>query len=168
MGYAAKKFDEIDWHTRHSKRIKSEMRDFLKKRLWTHAVTLAFNDPDYKPERMRERLKAWDGRVNRIMLGGRWLKKPDERMFWIAFIEKKDTNPHYHLLLCLLEGQEDRFDLGIEWMASDVWTKLVPHGTVKIQRIKLDEKNGAVHYVTKELDKKGRLEYNVCSREFCS
>ena len=55
---------------------------------FTHFVTLASNNQMASNSLMKDRLRAWDSRINRELLGPKWQKKIDERMHWIAFPEK--------------------------------------------------------------------------------
>ena len=82
------------------KKLRREFESFIERFGPTYFVTLATNA--YNPvsqNRMRDLLKAWSARVNRALLGSRWQKKPDEHIFFFAFLEKPDINPHWHLLL---------------------------------------------------------------------
>tara|TARA_R110001592_G_scaffold25555_3_gene96940 strand:- start:2489 stop:2749 length:261 start_codon:yes stop_codon:yes gene_type:complete len=75
--------------------------DTLIERPWSFWVTLAFNDPDgaaphesIAPPIMRERLRDWDARMNRALIGPKWMRRPDERIQWIFMPELIDRNPH--------------------------------------------------------------------------
>ncbi|MGR3630776.1 MAG: hypothetical protein ACU0A8_01460 [Limimaricola soesokkakensis] len=63
---------------------------------------------------MHDRLKNWDQRVNRRMLGSAYRRKPPERVLWMAFLEKPKSNPHWHLVLQLTEEQNAREDIVAE------------------------------------------------------
>ncbi|WP_139111204.1 hypothetical protein [Stappia indica] len=120
------------------KKLRREFENFVERFGPTHFVTLATNA--YNPvsqNRMRDLLKAWSARVNRALLGGRWQKKPDEHVFFFAFLEKPHVNPHWHLLLQAdiemisdLDAWKERF----AQHAEKAWTDLLPAGTVDVQR----------------------------------
>src|SRR4051794_2020527 len=69
-------------------------------------VTLAFNDESTSSSRLlgsslrygflRERLRKWDAFVNHRILGRKWSKRDAERMWSFFFLEKAETNPHWH------------------------------------------------------------------------
>lgn len=82
---------------------KEDLREFVGRVPWAHLVTLASNDPTVRIDRMHERLKNWDQRVNRRMLGSAYWRKPPERVLWMAFLETPKSNPHWHLVPQLTE-----------------------------------------------------------------
>ena len=111
----------------------------------THAVTLTFNDPQISGQLARKKLKDWDARINRKIVGPRWQKYTDERMIWYFFWEKPDTNPHWHGLVQLLPEQEERFQI----YYNSAWKEIVPAGDCYVDKIY--DLKGAVYYATKEI-----------------
>ncbi|MCK8483758.1 hypothetical protein MUY21_06880 [Aliiroseovarius sp. S2029] len=151
------------------------VREWLNRMWFTHFITLTSNNQMFTRHDMAARLRAWDARVNRNLVGPKWQKRVDERIYWIAFPEKADVNPHWHLLLQLLPEQieEDEDRQGVcDWSFEDdvkhIWTRLVPSGTVDVQRIGsgMCRRDGAARYVTKSLGFEPNLESFVMSREY--
>lgn len=88
--------------------------------------------------------------MNRYILGPHWFRRPDARMVWFAFLEKPDTNAHWHLLAEIdqveTEQQYQRVD-SFDLEAKAKWCKLLPHGSVDVQRYR---DHGAIDYATKD------------------
>ena len=82
---------------------REQMRAALRERLrafpFTHFVTLATNGAEIAYPGARRLLREWDARVNRRLNGPKWVKRPDERLVWIAFPEKMEGNFHWHLVV---------------------------------------------------------------------
>jgi len=132
-------------------RVREELRERLQDNRFTHFVTLASNAPGTSIYRMDDWLKAWDASMNHILIGSRWRKRPDLRMIWFAFLEKPETNPHWHLLVdnagLETEVQLARLEnFGLE--ADRMWGKVSPRGSVNTQ---LYLNSGAIDYVTKSV-----------------
>lgn len=137
------------------------MSDWLRDRRHTHFVTLRPNDPMASHDRMVLLLKDWDARVNRKIAGPKWRKRPDERMQWIAVLEKPDYSPHWHLI-CFPSAEQ----LGWEnWRESlwpyehdfiEIWEWLIASGTCDVGRTYDD---GIVEYFVKTLGDPNRLAY---------
>ncbi len=148
-------------------RERHAMREFLADTHFTHFITLALNDPMASVGRARRLLRDWDARMNRKLLGKRWHRKPDERMNWIAFLETPWDNPHWHLLVQLLDGQEAAYEetRGEEffWCAERIWTELKPAGTLVAKDI---DDPWVKNYVTKQLVDPLTWENFVIFREF--
>src|SRR4051812_46079268 len=71
-------------------------------------VTLATNDPslawrnsgssaDYV--RLRDVLREWDSRMHRKLVGRDWVNRVADRMWGFYFLEKPNSNPHWHALI---------------------------------------------------------------------
>lgn len=120
------------------KKLRKDFEKFIERFGPTHFVTLATNaNGPVSQHRMRDALKSWSARVNRALLGSRWQKKPDEHVFFFAFLEKPDINPHWHLMLQAdtemiadLDVWQERFTQ----VAEKAWTDLLPAGTVDVQK----------------------------------
>ena len=121
-------------------------------------VTLAFNDParrsasialashDYQEERLRE----WDARINRTIVGPRWTQSRVNRIWSFNVLEKPDTNPHWHLLLAF-DGsvEQERHAREFDDIVAPTWKRLVPTGSVANLRIRSQRR--VVKYFAKSL-----------------
>jgi hypothetical protein len=105
----------------------------------------AFHTGKRNFEALKKQIREWEARVNRKLLGPKWQKKPDERLFAFLFYEKLAHNPHVHMLVIVPPHQREAF----ERIAKRTWGMLVPPGDVVIQPI--DYKEGVYQYVTKEM-----------------
>lgn len=154
---------------------RNAIRDWMAGMHFTHFVTLTSNNQMATRYFMKDKLRAWDARVNRDVVGPKWQKRIDERVNWIAFPEKFGVNPHWHVLMQLLPEQleelESRCPLE-DRLFDDVlrqsWTKFVPSGTVDVQPIRVgrDDKKRVYDYVTKSLGHEPNLEDFVMFREY--
>lgn len=168
--------ETVYYHRRPPKsREREAVREWLNGMHFTHFITLSSNNEILSREDMGKHLKTWDSRVNRKLVGPRWHKRNDERMYWMAFPEKADVNPHWHLLLQLLPEQIDKDEerqLTSEWsfagFIEKIWTQIVPSGTVDVQRLGVGQNNKirTCNYVTKSLGYEPNLENFVMSREY--
>ena len=126
------------------------LREMLSRDEWTFFVTLTFSDPTTRPEWMYNRLKNWDQRTNRRILGSAYRDKEHERVEWMAFPEKFNVNPHWHLAVKLTPKIQDLELTGgrksFSGAAKHSWCKLVPRGTVDIRPI---DEAGVNDYITK-------------------
>lgn len=112
-------------------------------------LTLMPNQPDASHGRLKRLLIDWDARMNRSILGPKWQTRTEKRLRWIAFPEKIDTNPHWHLLLNLTKRHRGWFERDVTQLEDLVqrhWKALVSSGTTDTQEIYDD---GAVRYCTK-------------------
>jgi hypothetical protein len=147
------------------KRLRKELREMLQRHTYSHAVTLALNEPGTSTERARRLLKAWDARVNSDLLGPRWHKKPDERVLWYAFLESPRQNPHWHILA---EVCPDR-PRSKEWIdrfptASTIaWWSVSRSGSLDVQSC---NSWAAIKYTTKDLIDNMSYECFVSHMEF--
>lgn len=120
---------------------------------FTHFITLASNSNDVSLDVMKDRLKGWDARVNRELYGPKWLKHYDELLWFFAFLEKPDVNPHWHLLCRFTDADKlARFTP----VAGMKWSKMLPMGTVDVQQI-TEKHSRVVDYVVKRVG--GEIEY---------
>ncbi|SNR78269.1 hypothetical protein [Puniceibacterium sediminis] len=133
-------------------RAVKEMRERLRRHHFDYFITLTANDPTASYDKMKRALKNWDARVNRLIVGSNWQERPDERLLWFAFLEKADSNPHWHLLaemdpdlIVRRQAFFDSIDISLEM--DRIWSHLVPGGTCDVQPFR-DE--GAIQYVTKD------------------
>jgi len=131
-----------------------ETKKWLATNKFTHFVTLATNTSSVREKVMRDRLRAWDARVNRALYGPKWQKHQDELIWFHAFLEKPKANPHWHLLLRLVgrlgSDRNDEFNR-LPVLAENTWLDLVPSGSVDVQEIEDESLDNVVAYVAKEL-----------------
>ncbi len=128
------------------RRLSGALESMLLERDWSFFATLSSNDrsrgsksaaPSFATTAhaeafMRDRLRNWDARVNRALLGKHWLLKPDERLEAFGVLEKPASNPHWHLLV-QMRCQHPKRDF-IE-AAEETWLALVAAGSVDIQPV---------------------------------
>tara|TARA_R110002095_G_scaffold208630_1_gene194475 strand:- start:1805 stop:2269 length:465 start_codon:yes stop_codon:yes gene_type:complete len=127
---------------------------------WSFYVTLSSNDrarasksssPSFasaaKAELfMRDRLRNWDARVNRALLGKHWQVRSQERLEAFGVLEKPASNAHWHLLVkmrCLHPKRE------FEGVAEEAWQALVTTGSVDVQPV--GSVIGLSRYITKTM-----------------
>jgi len=133
-------------------RMREKLREWLTARAITHMITLTPNVPYASLGQIRRQLRRWDARMNHAVLGGRWQRRPERRLGWIAFPEKLDTNPHWHLCLELADAQRRWFARGstsLDELVHRHWRIVAPGGTTTAQAI--HDVKGAIRYCTKQL-----------------
>lgn len=151
----------------NARALEKEVRDFIASRRWDWFVTLASNHADISYAGMREHLKRWDARTNRALNQKNWARRPDERIYWIAFVEKIETNIHWHLLVQVdpaigATARQERTERFSEY-AEAAWMKLMPRGSFDCRAI---DSEGVFDYIAKELRLQDRWQKAVLSREF--
>lgn len=107
-------------------------------------VTFVFNSP-ISPRSARDRLDAFHARMDRALIGPKWLEKPEDRIRFIGFVEKVETNIHIHAVFNLPTKQDRAFVKA----APAIWEKLAPAGNLDIQAVTYAE--GVADYITKEI-----------------
>lgn len=144
------------------KRRRLELQAWLGEKFdFTHFVTLTTNDPTFRPDTMRKRLKEWDARVNRKLYGPKWKEHADELIWYFAFLEKPVANPHWHLLLRIVGkfGSDlSEESTGLSEFATTAWKQVVASGTADVQEIHPGTYKTVAEYVAKELP--GELQYD--------
>jgi len=148
-------------------RMKRELVNRLSEFRFDYFVTLATNHSTLSQQAMRDRLKIWDARMNRFLVGPKWNNRPDERLVWFAFLEKAAVNPHWHLLVELdpappsatAQDRQKRFEIE----AKLNWEGLVKSGDVDVKTV-ADQR--VIEYCSKELWRDDAYMAFVCSREF--
>ncbi|WP_223476568.1 hypothetical protein [Oricola indica] len=153
-----------------SQRQRDEMHKWLSTAFrFTHIVTLTTHDNTLSPEVLRSRLRAWDARVNRELYGPKWRKHADELLWYFAFLEKPNSNPHWHLLLRVVgrwgsDGSRDYKKLPLA--VRDAWGAVMPSGTVDVQEIRAGTYKTVNEYVAKELAGAIQYEHFLTPDEF--
>lgn len=159
---------------RHSKlsmmerlRYRAEIRNMLNRVTFSHAITLATNDPMLSASRLLSHLRRWDAIVNRKLNGPKWAKRPDERLLWFAFPEKLDRNPHWHLLAqvdpTIEPHRRSERTEQLPAIAQRSWGLVCPSGSFDCQAL---DPQPFTWYATKGLLDEENLERFVFSREF--
>jgi hypothetical protein len=105
--------------------------------------------------------------MNHAILGKHWAKRHSDRIWAFWFIEKPETNPHWHGLVRFfpvdnidIAEQEAIFDV----TAEGIWTKLVPRGSVSVQPITVQR--GVIDYVGKMLGHPVSYDHFITPDEF--
>jgi len=101
-------------------------------------VTLNFNDPGrhtYRPTMtgfaMQERLREFDRRSSRLLLGKRWHRWPHRRHEGFFFTEKRITNPHWHGLIWLPEPKWQAAEF--KELVEQAWKRVAPAGSACVR-----------------------------------
>jgi len=117
-------------------------------------VTLATNRWGLGEATMRRLYLQWDARVNRKLYGPKWQGRYAERLFILAALEKPRINPHWHMLVRVMDcvfdptGFEPRKSLFLA-VAKPCWKKVILSGDADIKPIGF--LRGAVNYSVKQL-----------------
>ena len=123
-------------------------------------VTLSFNDY-HSVTVARDKVKAFQARMDRKLLGRKWYKKPTtDRLFFIAFPEHINSNFHYHLLL---KFPKCPIEIMAKHMIDCMWKDIVPKGSTNTQLIQND---GCIQYCLKEQYKSQNYGSFIISSEF--
>ena len=135
---------------------------------FTHFITLATNqasrelktrhriagqDSSFRETKLRHLLRQWDARVNRQLNGPKWLAHADDAIWFFAFLEKPETNPHWHLLFRINFFTTILPHAKLEQLktaATAHWQRLVPSGKVSVKEINAGH-DRVTDYVAKEL-----------------
>jgi hypothetical protein len=107
-------------------------------------VTFVFNSP-ISPRTAKDRLDAFHAKIDRALLGPKWLTKSEDRARFIGFVEKAKDNIHIHAVFVLPTKQDRDFVK----VAPAIWKKLAPAGNLDIQLVTYAE--GVADYITKEI-----------------
>jgi hypothetical protein len=117
--------------------------------------------------RLRDRLREFDGRMNRKLLGTKWAERHSDRMFAFWFLEKPDANPHWHGVVRFfpadgrpIPAQEAVFDQEAE----GIWLHLMPRGSVDVQEVTVQR--GVIDYVCKMIPYPVSYEHYITPDEF--
>src|SRR5215204_1463180 len=127
--------------------------DWLDSWEFSRFVTLATNDVSITGSSLptsklpygilRDRLREWDGRMNRQIVGKHWRKREADRMWAFYFLEKPDVNPHWHGLVRFfpIEGKSEAYQQAVfDENAGPTWKELVPSGTVDVQPVPMQDR----------------------------
>lgn len=116
---------------------------------------------------LKDKLKEWDGRMQRKVVGSNWFEVPDYQLFCFYTLEKPRVNPHWHGLIHFFNvDDQERLRQGqlFDQWADSTWKRLVPSGNVDVKTT-YNEKR-AIDYVGKSLLDQLNYEYWVPPDEF--
>ena len=146
--------------TTDQKKIEADWREWLRTWKWDRFVTLTFNqsgngrpvrsDADIAP--LRDKLKEWDQRMQRRVIGSNWFNVPDNQLFCAYTLEKPGLNPHWHGLVHFWMAPDDerrrQGEIFDRW-ANETWQNLVPSGDVVVKVVTYE--GGVIDYASKSL-----------------
>ncbi len=148
-------------------RLRKALREKLLDYDFTHFITLASNHQVLTEGRMRSLLKEWDARVNRDLIGPKWTKRPDERLLWLAFPEKMDVNPHWHMVAQIDPAIDTATRAArttrLSQTAEKLWLGLLPQGSFDCQGV---ESPDVIRYITKMSARERSFDSFIFHREF--
>lgn len=142
---------------------------------YSRFITLATNDSGWGSDsvgalpyrRLRDTLRKFDARMNHKILGKKWAIRDYDRIWAWWFLEKPNSNPHWHGLVRFYDAenvaiaeQEKIFDEE----ADRIWKRLIPSGTVNIQPIMVQR--GVCDYVCKMIGYPLSYEHFIAPDEF--
>ncbi len=107
-------------------------------------VTLVFNRSTTL-ERALETLDHFHARVDRKMLGPKWLKRADRRTRFLAVAENVGSNLHLHLAVV----PADRKSLEFWRVSRRIWKDAVPSGNIDMDQWRYGP--GAADYLLKQV-----------------
>lgn len=138
-------------------RLRDQWGKFVERWPWEWFITLTFKD-DAHPERAFKLFKVWKNRLNKLIFGPRWHKRPPFGVTWIvAFELQKSGRVHLHALMSGV-GQTRRLDAMDDWYSLDE--------LAGFPRIWPVANNCAVsRYVTKYVTKGGDIELSPNLRD---
>lgn len=144
---------------------------------WDGYITLSFNEPaklnrlgdvtESETASRKHKLKEWEGRMNRRLLGRNWAKLHDKRMFNFYTMEEPRFNPHYHGLVHFPKtDQVERERKGkiFDKFAEEIWKYLVASGDVDV-KLTFD-REVIERYICKSIEDGLNYENWVLSSEF--
>ena len=161
----------------HSKRIEARtaVREWLMqyRHKFELSVTLNFNR-SITWNAAHDKVGEWAQRVDHTYLGRSYKKHPDHRLYFVAFFENADTNPHFHVLVRLplvpwRRLRKSRFHnyRKSSWhgkVMEEHWVKIMKQGSCDTKKIY--DLNGIVRYDTKQLSRPSADQQYVISTEF--
>lgn len=132
-----------------------EFNNMTSNHAFDYFVTLATNWSDVvsatnggqlekRAERFWKNVSNWEARVNRALVGPKWVKSP-KRFGALVVVEHVSSNIHAHLLMRERTGAREE---DVELAISSAWAKVVPRGTINFQEIR--NISDISTYITKE------------------
>lgn len=153
-------------------KLQEAMQNFLQGQEFNYMLTLNFNET-MRENVARRLLGKFLQRMDRKILGPRYIELPDRRLRGIAFYENPTSNSHWHCL-CRVEPKLARLQTLVVY-SDDVWESLWKRGQAHIQRIRggrvpeiSSGKKRVVGYVLKQLKLPGSFERFVFFNDFWS
>lgn len=119
------------------------------------------------PNAAKSKLRHWSSYVDRKLFGRTYYKIPaDRRLFFFAIPEigTASTYLHYHLLARLPLDRHEHFAA----IAESTWTRIVPTGSLFVQRISDTEadQQRVIAYDLKDIGKQDNYDNFIISSEF--
>lgn len=127
-----------------------------------HHITLATHD-QICIEHARDLLKRWDAKMNHAIVGPNWATRVQQHNYWIAFLEGRKSDPHWHLVFGLspklpkrrreaLNEKRSKYRRplkGLKAVVDDTWTKTT-RGKGTAKTVLNYDRRKLINYVTKE------------------
>lgn len=131
---------------------------------YNYFVTLAFNQKSTSADYARNTLKRFSARLDRVLLGSDWCKKPcHERTAFFAYPEHMSSNFHYHLVMVV--NEKDKQDIAT--VIDKCWQNLVYSGSTDVQCFTDHETpEKGVKYCLKDQIKNENYENFIVNSEF--
>ncbi len=146
-----------DYHSRLKQHLKWE--EYITQSGFTHYVTFNFNfHGDTSIESAISKLMLFGMMINRKLHGQNFHKKPSERRTrFVAFIEHKESNLHYHAALTTPDID------GFNEHARAIWSKLVQSGDLHIECKAFSDEDvrKIAAYITKDFGFGTNSDYSV-------
>ena len=138
-------------HTPSRHKLQLGWQEFLCALHLTHFVTFNFNFHNHTSMKSAHRMLGEFGvRINRMLHGQNYHKKPAHLMTWFIVIpEHKDSNLHFHGILYTANIE------GFNAAAEALWQKIVASGQLYFERksYTADDKKNITKYITKCMTK---------------
>jgi hypothetical protein len=133
-------------------RIRAETIEWLSRREFSHAITLAPNRKDMEPELLRRMLGAFCCEVDKFMLDTRnpASRYSYERLRLVAMPEKLDSNPHLHCVANFTRAfWQHQLDKPWEEELPKIWKRVTREsGSIVID---VNSSERVASYITKEM-----------------
>ena len=133
-------------------RVRDGWAELLDRYPWEWFVTLTFTLPIH-PEAAHKSMRVWIAKLNRVLFGPRWYKKPPRGVYWVAAEEyQKRRVLHLHLLMAGV-GKARRLTY------LDLWPALGnKNGWARVEAV---DSNAAVsRYLSKYVAKDGEIYFS--------
>ena len=125
---------------------------FLMPYRWHWFCTMTFRDYVH-PEAADKRFRYFVSKLNRMLLGPRWHKKPSASVYWARGLEYQRRNVlHFHALLGCAAKDLNHHAIRKYWEA--VWNEMAGYARIDCVRSHKD----AIRYVTKYVTKGGQID----------
>ena len=140
--------DDEFWYSNDKLGLLRGYKQFFREHGATHLVTFVFNKKKPTRKYAEQMLNKWHKKVDKKLFGNSYHKlQRNERTSFIAILENKEINLHYHAFLVTPKPKE------FEANAQAIWKKLVRSGNLHLGNHDIDDEQIAkwVNYVDYEL-----------------